>query len=472
MTRLTPNEIIRAGAPAPCTPWPRYELSTEAWRTMAATLDTDLGLHFIALWADTAQVHALFYAGAPLIASVPVEAGLYAGLSATRPAAALFERAVADLWGHQAANAADTRPWLDHGAWTTLRPLSDRPVPNAAAPEVPEMRTPNGDEIGFGPLPPVWAGPAHWRVGIDPAARVTTAEVRFGYAHRGVLALMRGKSAQSAARFAARIDGAATVAHATAFARAAEAALDTTLPPRAVALRTAMLLIERVAVALHDIHATADALGLPAPALPSSRERLLTACQAAFGHRLMMDRVLPGGVHGELDPAGVALLDAALAAVEAPALRWPAHLGTLPFADAWRLQPGGLTARATGVPDPLAPAAPMAADGSLAARMTLRHDALLRDIARAREALAALPDGPAWIAPGHATAEGLGLAEGPTGRIWHWVRLAGGIVATCFVADPAWSVLPAAECSMRGASLATLPAIAASFALRPQGMDL
>ena len=34
------------------------------------------------------------------------------------------------------------------------------------------------------------------------------------------------------------------------------------------------------------------------------REHVLRAAQACFGHRLMMDRVVPGGVADDLDPDG------------------------------------------------------------------------------------------------------------------------------------------------------------------------
>jgi Ni,Fe-hydrogenase III large subunit len=52
-------------------------------------------------------------------------------------------------------------------------------------------------------------------------------EARLGYTHKGTLTLMRGKSPRTAARFAARLSGEATVAHGIAFARATEAALAT-----------------------------------------------------------------------------------------------------------------------------------------------------------------------------------------------------------------------------------------------------
>ena len=43
------------------------------------------------------------------------------------------------------------------------------------------------------------------------------------------------------------------------------------------------------------------------------RERVLRAADAAFGHRLMRDRVVPGGVTVDLAPEGTAALRALLA---------------------------------------------------------------------------------------------------------------------------------------------------------------
>lgn len=471
----TASEIIRAGARADCRPWPRFELTPEAWRGMAAALPAEPGLAFIGLWAESGLVHALFHAGAPLIASVPVEAGLYAALSPARPGAALFERAAADLWGHQAANAVDVRPWLDHGAWPLLRPLSDRPAPNAVAsdpaePEAPEMLETQHQPLPLGPLSPGFASPSYWQAAID-GDTVRSLEARLGYAHRGVLGLMRGKSMAGAARIAARIDGAATVAHATAFARAVEAAADTAIPPRAAALRPAMLAIERVAVGLNTLHHVAQALDIGWPGLMLAREALLAACAGAFGHRLMMDAVRPGGVAPDPGPEAVAALDAALAAVPALERRWPG-LGKLPIATALRLQTAGIPGRAAGVPPPGAPDAPVRSQGDLAARMRLTAEAIEYDLLLAREALATLPDGMACIIPTHASAEGLGLAEGPHGAVQHWVRLSGGIVAASFAVSPSWLHLPALEHAAAGAALDDLPAIVASFGIGVAGMDL
>lgn len=470
---MTARGLIQAGTPVPCAGCLRFELSPFAWRDLAAALRSDPGLDFIGLWADTAQVHALFGAAAPMIASVPVEAGLYGALSAARPGAALFERAIADLWGHQAADAADARPWLDHGAWPTLRPLGERPVPNAGAPELPEMHAPpDGSDVAtLGPLPPtLGSAPAYWHVA-TMRGRVVQVEARGGYGYRGVLAAMRGKPAAEAARVAARIAGTATVAHSTAFARAVEAALATPVPPRAAALRTLLGAVERVAVGLHAMAAVADALRRPRPELALARERLLAACGAALGHRLLMDAVRPGGVGPELGH-GATTLDAALDAMPALDATWPPGLGVLTVAAALSWGVPGPAGRASGRLDPATPGGTVAGTGDLRTRMALRAAAVAADVTLARETLATLPDGPATAPLPSGTAEGLGFAKGPQGRVWHWVRLQGGVVTASFAIDPAWFLLPAVERAGQGTHPALLPAVAASFGLHLPGMDL
>ena len=67
-----------------------------------------------------------------LAVSVPVSDGRYPALSPVRPGAALFERAVRDLWGYAAEGAAEALPWLDHGAWEVAAPMLARPAPRTA----------------------------------------------------------------------------------------------------------------------------------------------------------------------------------------------------------------------------------------------------------------------------------------------------------------------------------------------------
>ncbi len=210
----------------------------DQWRALADAP----GLELLALWADPTQVFALFHdpEGARFLpASVTVAKAGYAALSPHRPAAAWFERMVHDLWGHTAIGGTDTRPWLDHGRWGQAAPLATRPGALAVTPAAPDFLPVAAEEYHQIALGPVFGGigePAHFRLSAEGEA-VLRLETRLGYAHKGTLGLMRGKSPRAAARFAARISGDAAVAHAIAFARAAEAAAGTEAPPRAHALR-------------------------------------------------------------------------------------------------------------------------------------------------------------------------------------------------------------------------------------------
>src|SRR6185436_2723148 len=78
---------------------------------------------------------------------------------------------------------------------------------------------------------------------------------RLGYVHKGVEALMAGADIDRAARIVGRLSGDSTVAYAWAFARAVEAALGWTPPPRAILLRAVMAELERLAHHINDVGA-------------------------------------------------------------------------------------------------------------------------------------------------------------------------------------------------------------------------
>ena len=490
---MTVAALIAAGEAQPMRPWPRYLLSPETWRAVADALRSDPEPALLGLWADTAHVHALFMGATPLMASVPVEGGLYNALSPGRPAAALFERMVHDLWGHVAAHGIDSRPLLDHGRWPILRPLSRRPAPNSAPPEPQGFGAvpPGQHQVSIGPIGAPAADPVHLRVTAAGETVVRT-ETRLGYAHRGVLALMRGKPLCSAAPIAARIAADSTVAHAVAFARAGEAALDVDPPPRGHALRGVMAELERIACHLGDLGAALP--GLPGARYGALRETVLRASQAAFGHRLLVDCVVPGGAAVDLAPGGQA---AVLDALDRIAKEWPAMRRSLdnmtapaagggaadPDAVA-QFAPGGVVGRSAGREDdarrvpgyppygspPAVPPAPRT--GDVEARLRLRLDEIRDSGAMLRGWLADLPPGPVNGGVPFASGEGLGVAEGPHGDIWHWLRLDAGNIATSFVRDPRWLHWPLIEAACAGAALSDLPLIMRSFSPAASGLEL
>ena len=499
------SAVIREGQAAPCRPWPRHVLTLPAWDAMREALADEPGLVFQGLWADTAQIHALFLAPEPLIASVPVERGLYGALSPWRPGAALFERMVVDLWGHRAADALDPRPWLDHGHWPLLRPMSTRPVPNAAQPEPWEPLPAEGargdmvlHQIPVGPIHGIVTEPGHFRITAE-GEHVVRLEARLGYAHKGALLLMRGKSPRVAARIAARLSGGSTVAHSVAFAHAVEAALGVEAPPRAASLRGIAAELERIANHLGDLGAILGAAAFAVLAGPLSvlRETVLRASGAAFGHRLLMDLVVPGGVAGDLAPEGVSTL---LAAVEQVAAQMPGiaraydrsasladrvtGVGTMPREVVAWFAPGGVVGRAAGRPfdarhalpyppyEELTFNAPVRQEGDVDARVRVRLAEVGESLGLLRTLLGALPDGPLLVTLPSGGGEGLGCAEGFRGDVWHWVRLDGGTVATVFARDPSWLHWPLLEAAAAGALVEDVPLIRESINGSCSGVDL
>ena len=482
----------------------RQVVDNAGWVAVAAEAQSEL----LALWADTVEAHALWRvpgAALPLALSVPVAGGRYPALSPFRPAAAWFERMVHDLWGHAAEGGIDARPWLDHGAWETTAPLSQRPAPHQPGrQDFPPLEV-AGEGVQIIPVGPVHAGiiePGHFRFSVQGEA-VARLEARLGYTHKGTLLLMRGKPPRAAARFAARLSGDSTVAHGIAFARAAEAAAGTAAPPRAQALRGVAAELERLANHVGDIggivHDTSF-VTLPA-ATGRLRETLCRAAQAAFGHRLMMDCVIPGGMAADLNPGGLVAIAEALDEMEAelPVLlrvyRETASLsdrtegaGIIPLRLAASFAAGGVVGRASGRGVDLrawpgyAPydeleeadrvAVPVLVAGDVDARVRVRFAEASESIRLARRFLGTLPDGPVSVPLPMAGGEGFGWAEGFRGDIWHWLRLDGGLIGSAFARDPSWLHWPLLEEAMRTTILADFPLVNRSVNGSYSGIDL
>lgn len=490
--------IIEAAGPESCHPWPRRILSPANWAAMASALRDDPDLSLVSLWADTTQVHALLLSdttGTPLLASVPLEDGQYAALSPARPGAALFERLVHDLWGHVASGAADLRPWLDHGVWPHSVPLSPRPGPPPPEPELPEFPVPPEEGLSQLPIGPVLGcGDGGWHLRLTLRGEtIVRAEARLGYAHKGSLALMRGKSPRVAARFVARLGAESTVAHSLAFALAAEAALAIAAPPRAATLRRLMLELERIAVHLDDLGLIAEAVDAHgvATACGEQREHLLRGLEAAFGHRLMMDIVVPGGIAGEITTGALLTLRRALGGLAAalPGLRRSfeagacldrlAGIGRLGSRQAAALGLSGLAGRASGrafdarsLRSEAGFAGQTETAGDAATRGRLRLVEMEMSLMLIGRLLDIMPEGEISAALPMLSGEGVGCAEGARGDVWHWLRLDHGQIAAAFPRDPGWALWPAAERALTGAALEDAGAIQRSFGLSASGADL
>ncbi len=506
---MSSDSLLDFLAPAPQVaahrPWPRFRLDEAAWRALIARLaDADWSL--VGLWADAADVHMALRddaCGDIAVASRAVENGRFHSVAAARPAAARLERAIRDLFGYHAEGASDARPWLDHGVWPRGLPLAAGSYPAAQrAPTAYAFLPVEGEGLHQIPVGPVHAGiiePGHFRFHAN-GETVVRLEERFGYAHKGIEKLMQGRAPADAARLAARLSGDSTVAHSLAFARAVEAALDISAPPRAHCLRAIMAELERIGNHLGDIGAICNdaSFVLLHAQCATLREHCLRAAQGAFGHRLMMDRVLPGGVANDLSGNGQAAL---LDCVDEIERRFPALVaiygdvasladrmvgtGVVAARLVHRFGAGGYVGRASSrgfdarrspsYPpyDDLDVAVPVLADGDVNARVCIRIEEVKTSLRLVRELLGRLTPGPcAAVLPAQG-GEGMALVEGFRGEIMTWVRLGDdGRVLRCHPRDPSWFQWPLLEAAVENNIVADFPLCNKSFNCSYSGPDL
>ncbi len=288
---------------------------SEAIARLAAGQCTLLGL-----WGDPPNVHMATLdeaAGDIALLTYACKDGSYPSVGARHPPALRLERAIRDLFGLEAAGSPDTRPWLDLGFWDVRHPLgkqesAHKPAPYAFLPA-------EGEGLHQIPVGPVHAGiiePGHFRFTAN-GEHVVRLEQRLGYVHKGIESLMAGASLDDAAKLAGRTSGDSTVAYAFAFARAAEAALQVQAPPRAIYLRALMAELERLANHFGDIGAICNDASFVMMHAQCGilRERVLRAAEACFGHRLMMDAIVPGGVARDIAADGIAQVNTLLSEI-------------------------------------------------------------------------------------------------------------------------------------------------------------
>jgi len=296
---------------------PRSKVTEDGWNKAADRLAAGEAT-LLGLWADAPDVHMALLEGADVaLVTYTCGDGRYPSIGAKHAPAIRLERAIGDLFGLDAVGATDARSWLDLGFWDVRYPLGGK---GAAQPPAPYAFLPaEGDGLHQIPVGPVHAGiiePGHFRFTAN-GEHVVRLEQRLGYVHKGIEGLMAGASLEQAAKLAARTSGDSTVAYSYAFAQAAEAALGVQPPRRANYLRALMAELERLANHFGDIGAICNdaSFALMHAQCGILRERTLRAAAACFGHRLMMDVIVPGGLARDIAPEGAAQLRELLAEI-------------------------------------------------------------------------------------------------------------------------------------------------------------
>src|SRR5450759_5057427 len=299
-------------------PAPRVIVSPETWRMLTDELAAGR-MTLFGLWGDADKVHmALLQDAEIVVVTIECQDGRFPSVGQVHPPAIRLERAIHDLCGSESPDLQDQRPWLDHGRWGVKHPLGARVDAHSISTAYQFLPT-EGESLHQIAVGPVHAGtiePGHFRFTVN-GETVVRLEERLGYVHKGIESLMAGASIEKASRLAGRTSGDSTVAYALAFANAVEAATAVQVPARAVFLRALMAELERLANHFGDIGAICNDASFVLMHAQTGilRESVLRAAQIAFGHRLMRDIIVPGGLARDIGPEGQTQLRALIAEI-------------------------------------------------------------------------------------------------------------------------------------------------------------
>jgi Ni,Fe-hydrogenase III large subunit len=266
-------------------------------------------------------------------------------------------------------------------------------------------------------------------------------------------------------------------------------------------LRGIMAELERIANHVGDVGAICNdaAFALLHAHCGLIRERVLAACDLAFGHRLMMDRIVPGGVAQDLAAEGrdalLEMLDDALPRFaevvrvydETPSLQDRTCTTGIVAPDLVRQwAAGGFVGRGSGRAfdsrRELAYApyfgmdftVPVLDAGDVDARVLVRIREVEESARLLRHWLWSEVGGPvrAEVPDAGAPCEGIAVAEAFRGDVLVWLRLVEGRVARAHVRDASVFQWPLLEAAIDGNIVADFPLCNKSFNGSYSGQDL
>jgi Ni,Fe-hydrogenase III large subunit len=478
-------------------------------------------LRWCAGWAQDLegqiQINACFvYSGEYLVVrtTVDTDTPILPSQTPTFIGADRPERHMQDMYGIIFSDHPDSRRWTRHMAWEDGDFPLRRNFPTAGNP--PAVTPPNneykflqaqGPGVYEIPVGPVHAGiiePGHFRFQAVGEV-VLNLEQHLGYVHKGIEKIAEGRDPPGLARLAGRVSGDTTVAHTWAACMAMERAAGIEIPPRATILRAVMAESERIINHLWDLAMVCNdvAFAFAFHQFSRLREQWLRSLNAGFGHRLMMDRIVPGGVATDIGTDVIDRLNRLCIEVR-DELADIEHIftdnasledrlittGTLSPALAQSFGAVGVVGKASGQPfdvrhdapyppyDRFSIDVPTFSNGDVAARVNVRVEeirfssGLVQQLLGELHTTAGSPLTAAWRAPA-AGAEGLGLVDGWRGEILTYVCFgADNRIARFFPRDPSWTTWPALEKLIRGNIVPDFPVCNKSVNGSYSGHDL
>ena len=439
--------------------------------------------------------------------AVPPELPVFISLTNALPAANWQEREIQDMFGLKLQGHPNPRRCALHDDWPEVYPLrKDFDLHTVLPPfkgERHKFRQVEGEGVFQVPVGPVHAGiiePGHFLFSVA-GEPVLYLQIRLFYTHKGTEKLFENLPVTHGVRLAESISGDSSFAHATAFCHAVERAANVAAPPRARALRTVCLELERVYNHIADIGAMATDVAFTVANAHAMRlkERVLRLNEQLTGNRLLRGMATLGGVRYDWGDSQIHALRKLVIELR-PEFESLVRLiqessstrdrlettGILKPQTALDLGVVGIAGRASGIDRDLRRDYPHAAydqvnftvpvyrEGDVLHRMQVRIDEVPVALSIIEQIVATLPEGPTRVdvptPPANQVA--LGYVEGWRGEIIHWIRTAAdGRLARCKVKDPSLQNWPALSEAILGNIVPDFPVVNKSFNLSYSGTD-
>lgn len=419
-----------------------------------------------------------------------------------------FERQMQSLMGVIPSGHPDLRPWIKFEDWPQdAYPLrksfsAAEPLPYAEG-EYRWVRA-EGEGVYEIPVGPVHAGiiePGHFRFQAVGEI-VVNLEERLGYVHKGIEKLFESMSWNEGVRLAARVSGDTTVAHSIAYSMAVESMTHCAVPERAYWLRALFLERERIANHLGDLGAICNdaAFAFMLYQFSYLKEIMLRTNYKLFGHRFIMDRVVPGGVTVDIDQRGIEKILSEIEDIsnefeklvviydESSSLEDRVRdTGRLAPEQARQLCAVGIVARASGLNldcrlfNPFPPYdrfeinVPVLISGDVHARVWVRVEEIRESIRTIRFILENIPGGgiSALVNKPAPDTAGFSAVEGWRGEIIYWLQAGpNGEITRCMVRDPSSVNWLGLEQAIQGNIVPDFPLCNKSFNQSYSGHDL
>jgi Ni,Fe-hydrogenase III large subunit/Ni,Fe-hydrogenase III component G len=467
-----------------------WQIEDKHWQQFAKVAIAQQ-LRWVAGWAEQADsqllVNACFEKNGVYIvlrtvinlgkAELPSQATVY-------PAANRSERHTQDMFGVKFIGHPDNRRWTRHQAWEKHQyPLRKDFSVQGNAPTItpPDMHYDFIKGYGAGvyeiPVGPVHAGiiePGHFRFQAV-GELILNLEERLGYVHKGIEKIAEGRTPESLARLAGRVSGDSTAAHCWAACQAMEQAAGVSVPPRANLIRGIIAERERIANHLGDMGAICNDVAFTFAQMQFTRlrELWLRTNASVFGHRLLMDVIIPAGVSRDLSEQSCELIKQEIIQIrkELAGIMLAVDLnssledrlytaGYLSPEIAAAFGTVGYVGRASGQDfdvrrdaayppyDQVTFKVAIETQGDIASRFWVRHKEINASLKLIERFIQLLPEGEittAWKTPA-IDSEGLGIVDGFRGEIISYIRFASdNKIGRFYPRDPSILNWPALE---------------------------